>query len=84
MNITISIVISVVAYVLGAITKMFVFQIPNKYIPIQNVIIGLISAIVCFIAKLDNNFLNILVSCLLATMGAGGLSDLVNGFKKKD
>ncbi len=44
MEITYLIVIALVAYVLGSITSLFISFIPNKYIPIQNVLIGLISA----------------------------------------
>ena len=42
MEITYILVISLVTYVFGSITKMFIDIIPNKYIPIQNVIIALI------------------------------------------
>ena len=32
-----------VAYVFGAITKIFIENVPNKFIPIQNVVIGILS-----------------------------------------
>ena len=84
MNITTTIVISVVAYILGAITKIFVYKIPNRFIPIQNVIIGIISGIICYYVKIESNFLTALFSCIIATMGAGGLSDLVDSVKNKE
>ena len=84
MNITTTIVISVVAYILGAITKIFVYKIPNRFIPIQNVIIGIISGIICYYVKIESNFLTALFSCIIATMGAGGLSDLLDSVKNKE
>ena len=84
MNLTTTIVISVVAYVLGAITKIFVYKIPNRFIPVQNVIVGIISGLICYFAKIEPNFLTALFSCIIATMGAGGLSDLVSSVKNKE
>ena len=51
---------------------------PNKYIPIQNVLIGIISGLICFIFKIEPNLLTAMVLCLSATMSAGGIADLVN------
>lgn len=76
MEITYVIIISLVAYVLGSITKLFIEKIPNKYIPLQNVLIGLISAFICYFAKIETNLLQAIVLCLMATMGAGGIADL--------
>ena len=78
MTITYVVIISLVAYVCGAITKIFVDSIPNKYIPIQNVIIGVISALICYFCKIETDLLQAIVLCLLATMGAGGIYDLIN------
>lgn len=77
MEITYVIIITLVAYVLGSITKIFIDKIPNKYIPLQNVLIGLISAFICYFTKLETNLLQAIVLCLMATMGAGGIADLV-------
>ena len=76
MEITYIVIIGIVAYILGAITKAFIEQIPNKYIPLQNVIIGIISALICYFAKIETNLLQSIVLCLTATMGAGGVADL--------
>ena len=78
MAITYVIIISIVAYVFGAITKIFIDSIPNKYIPIQNVIIGIISALICYFCKIEADLLQSIVLCLMATMGAGGIADLLN------
>ena len=77
MEITYVIIITVVAYGLGAITKLFIDKIPNKYIPLQNVIIGLISALICYCTKIESNLLQAIVLCLVSTMGAGGIADLI-------
>ena len=78
MEITYVIIIGIIAYIFGAITKIFVDSIPNKYIPIQNVIIGIISAIICYFTGVEPNLLQAIVLCLVATMGAGGIADLIN------
>lgn len=78
MEITYVIIIAIIAYVFGAITKIFVDNIPNKYIPIQNVVIGIISAIICYFTGIEPNLLQAIVLCIVATMGAGGVADLIN------
>ena len=78
MEITYVIIIAIIAYIFGAITKMFVDSIPNKYIPIQNVAIGIISAVICYFTGIEPNLLQSLVLCIVATMGAGGIADLIN------
>lgn len=77
MEITYIVIIALVAYVLGSITSVFIEKIPNKYIPLQNVIIGLISAFICYFTKVETDLLQAIVLCLIATMGAGGIADLI-------
>lgn len=77
MEITYVVIITLVAYVLGSITKLFIDTIPNKYIPLQNVLIGLISAFICYFTGIETNLLQAIVLCLMATMGAGGIADLI-------
>jgi len=77
MEITYVVIITLVAYVLGSITKIFIDKIPNKYIPLQNVLVGLISAFICYFTKIETNLLQAIVLCLMATMGAGGIADLI-------
>ena len=83
MEITYVIIIAIIAYIFGAITKIFVDSIPNKYIPIQNVVIGVISAIICYFTEIEPNLLQAMVLCIVATMGAGGVADLIN-IKKEE
>ena len=84
MEITYVIIIAIIAYVFGAITKIFVDNIPNKFIPIQNVVIGVISAIICFFTGIEPNLLQAIVLCIVATMGAGGIADLINIKNKEE
>lgn len=77
MEITYAVIITLVAYILGSITKVFIDKIPNKYIPLQNVIIGIVSALICYFTKIETNLLQAIVLCLMATMGAGGIADLI-------
>ena len=77
MQITYLIIIAIISYVLGAINKLKWQKMPNKYIPIQNVIIGVISGLVCYIFKIEPNFLNSMILCLSYTMSAGGIADLM-------
>lgn len=84
MEITYVIIIAIIAYVFGAITKIFVDSIPNKFIPIQNVVIGVISAIICFFTGIEPNLLQAIVLCIVATMGAGGIADLINIKNKEE
>lgn len=78
MEITYVVIIAIIAYIFGSITKIFIDEIPNKFIPIQNVIIGVISAIICYFTGIEPNLLQSIVLCLVATMGAGGVADLIN------
>ena len=84
MEITYVIIIAIIAYICGAITKIFVDSIPNKYIPIQNVVIGIISALICYFTGVEPNLLQAIVLCLVATMGAGGIADLINIKNKEE
>ena len=82
MEITYVVIIAIVAYIFGAITKVFINEIPNKFIPLQNVLIGVFSALICYFCNIETNLLQAFVLCLLATMGAGGIADLSKLVKK--
>ena len=83
MEITYVIIIAIIAYIFGAITKIFIDSIPNKYIPIQNVVIGVISAIICYFTGIESDLLQAIALCIVAPMGAGGIADLIN-IKKEE
>ncbi len=84
MTISLSVIIMLVAYVFGAITKIFIENIPNKFIPIQNVVIGILSGVVCYFLYIDDNLLNSIVVCIMSTMSAGGIADLIETRKLQD
>lgn len=84
MTISLSVVIMLVAYTFGAITKLFTQSLPSKFIPIQNVVIGLISGVICYFLKLDENLLNSILVGVMSTMSAGGIADLISIGKTKD
>ena len=82
MTLTISVIVMLVTYICGAITKIFIEEIPNSYIPIQNVIIGIISGVICFFIEIDDNIIESILICLMSALSAGGISDLVDTNKK--
>ncbi len=82
MDVSYVVIVAIVTYVLGIFTKLKWDKIPNKYIPIQNLIIAILSAIICFFTKIEPNFLQSFILCLMATMGAGGIADLMSILKK--
>lgn len=86
MKITYAIIVSIVTYVLGAITKIFINKVPNKYIPIQNVIIGIIAGYICYRTKIETDFFQSIILCLMASTAAGGIAGLAkyNKIKEKD
>lgn len=75
MYITIGIIITAITLLCGEITKLF--SIENKYIPLQNIIITIIASVVCILLKIeDMSIIEIIVTCIFGTMGAGGIYDL--------
>ena len=81
MEITYLIIIFIVTYIFGAINKACFKQIPNRFIPLQNVLIGIISGLVCYFAKVETNLLESLVLCFMSAVGAGGTADLKDTIK---
>lgn len=76
MEIDYLVILTLVTYCLGAITKTFVEKIPSKFIPLQNLIIGLVAGLICYFTKIETDLVQSLVLCLMASFGAGGISDL--------
>ena len=75
MEITVALVVMAITLLLGEITK--VTTIPNKYIPLQNIAIAIISAIVCIIFKVEGmGILETIITCVFASMSAGGIVDI--------
>ena len=76
MEITYVVIVFIITYIFGAITKTFVDAIPSKYIPIQNVIIGIISGLICYFLEIEPDLITSLVLCFMSAIGAGGTYDL--------
>lgn len=76
MEITYMVILTIITYIFGAITKVFVDNVPNRFIPLQNVIIGIVAGLICYFTKIESNLLQALCLCLMATMTAGGVADL--------
>ena len=83
MEITYVVIVFIITYIFGAITKCFIDTIPDKFIPIQNVVIGIISGLVCYFTKVEPDLLQSLVLCFFAAVGAGGVADIAKVGKKK-
>ena len=81
MEITVAIVVMAITLVAGEIVK--VAKVPTKYIPLQNLIIAIISSIVCVIFKVENlSVLETVLTCIFATMAAGGITDMKKVMEK--
>lgn len=66
-----------ITYVFGLIAKRLPW-FDDDYIPLQNFTIGIASGFICFKLGIDGMSLaTALITCLLSSMGAGGLYDLV-------
>lgn len=81
MEITVAVVVMAITLLAGEVTKLT--AIPNKYIPLQNIIIAIISSIVCLAFKVENmGVLETILTCIFASMSAGGAVDLKKVIKK--
>lgn len=78
MEITYVVIVGIITYLFGAITKTFIDAVPNKYIPIQNCLIGLVSGLVCYFTKIEPSLFQAIVLCLIASNAAGGTYDLIS------
>ena len=83
MEITVAIVITAITLIAGQITKLT--NLDTKWIPLQNIIIAIIAAIICIIFKVQNmGILETIITCIFGTMSAGGIADLKIIAKKKE
>lgn len=81
MEITIPSIITFVTLILGMISKKFNIM-SSKHIPFQNVLVGIISGLLVFLTDLEPNIFNAIITCLLASLGAGGLYDTIKAKNK--
>ena len=83
MEISYMIILAIVTYIFGAITKIFIDKVPNKFIELKNVLFGVFSSLICYFFLIETNLLQAFVLCLSATLSAGGVADLVKIAKKQ-
>lgn len=85
MEITIELVFALVTAIitglLGTILKNKV--VPSRFIPVQNLVIGVVSAIVAVYFNLFQNVPVAIFTCLAISMGVGGTYDLSQTTRKK-
>lgn len=74
-----SLVTAIVTAILGTFTKGKV--VPKKYIPLQNLIVGMTSSLVAINFNLFTDSGIAVFTCLAIAMGVGGTYDLVNAKK---
>lgn len=75
MEITVAVIITAITLIAGEITKLT--NLDNKWIPLQNIIIAILASIVCILFNVeDMSVLETIVTCVFATMSAGGIVDL--------
>lgn len=63
----------IISYIFGILAKKFNWY-ESKYIPVQNGIIGILSAVVYYIAVPESNFVVVLFTAL-SGFAAGGIYD---------
>ena len=63
----------IISYIFGLLAKKFNWY-ESKYIPIQNGVIGIVSAIINYIAVPESNFVVVLFTAL-SGFAAGGVYD---------
>lgn len=79
MEITIELIFALVQAVITAILGTFLKDsvVPSKWIPIQNIVIGLISAGIAIGFGLFSNIPIAIVTCLAISLGIGGTYDAI-------
>lgn len=63
----------IISYIFGILAKRFNWY-ESKYIPVQNGIIGILSAVIYYIAVPESNFVVVLFTAL-SGFAAGGIYD---------
>lgn len=71
----------VVTYIFGELAKKFNW-IEKSYIPVQNLVIGVLVSI-CYYIFVDNSSIQNAVVVAIGALSAGGVYDLVNIKKEK-
>lgn len=59
----------------GGLAKRFGW-VEKTYLPIQNILIGILAGLLCWIIGLNENILTSILICLTSSMCAGGVYDV--------
>ena len=71
----VNLVTIIITYIFGIITKK-VSWLEDDYIPLQNLVIGIVAGVICAGLKIDNmNYLTPIITCTMSAFAAGGLYD---------
>ena len=81
MEVIISVVTAIVTYLFGVLAKKFEW-IESKYIPLQNLVIGVLAGGLTYTLGLAPDLTTALMLCLFASLGAGGTHDLTHMTKE--
>lgn len=83
---TIEVIFGVVQAIVTAIAGIIFkkTQIPNKYIPIQNMVIGILAGILAYYFRVYDNIGISLMLCLATSLGVGGLYDATQISSKEE
>ena len=68
------VVTAFVTYVFGLLAKKFKW-VKSKYIPAQNLIIGIVAGTLVYIAGVEENLASAIIICSAAAFAAGGVYD---------
>lgn len=79
MEITIDLIFALIQAIVTAILGTFLKDsvVPSKWIPIQNIIVGLISSIVAIYFGIFTNVPTAIFICLAISLGVGGTYDAI-------
>ncbi len=79
MKITVELIFILVQAILTAILGVFLKDnvVPSRWIPIQNIVIGLISSFVAIYFNLFPNIPVAIITCLAISLGVGGGYDAI-------
>ena len=77
-----AVVTGIVTYIFGWLSKKFNW-IESKYIPAQNIVIGMIAGVICYMLKISEaDLLTSIIYCIIGSMASGGTYDLTKTNKE--
>lgn len=71
----------IITYIMGLLAKKFNWA-TSEYIPIQNLLIGILAGMLSYLVGLSDNIIVSIVACLFGAFSAGGIYDTVKSNKK--